>query len=80
MMKLVDFNQTLKPPAGFELQRVSAVGAYLRLTYSVEAKGGRVEIEVYLNDQGKEVLRTAQTVEYKQGEKSNVNENQVACR
>lgn len=80
MIALADFNRTLEPPAGFELQNVTAAGAFLRLMYSVEARGGRVEINIYLNDQGREVLRTAQS--YGQGpkivnqEKANVNENQ----
>jgi hypothetical protein len=76
MMALQDFNRTLVPPAGFALRRVSAVGAFLVLAYFQEAKGGRVELEIFLNDQGREVIRTMSTVEYKPGEKSNVNANQ----
>lgn len=79
MMFLFDFNRTLKAPVGAPLQRVAAVGSFLRLTYSIEAKGGHVEIEVYLNDQGREVIRTAKAVEYKQ-EKENVDSNQNSDR
>ena len=76
MMALQDFNRILVPPVGFELKRVSAVGAFLVLAYSQEAKGGRVELEIFLNDQGREVIRTLSTVDYKSGGKSNGNENQ----
>lgn len=69
MIALVDFNRTLEPPVGFELRRVSASGSFLVLAYSQEARGGRVEIEIFLNDHGREVVRTMSTTEYKEGPK-----------
>ena len=65
MIALIDFNRTLKPPAGATLENVAAVGSFLRLTYAIQGKGGHVEIEIFLNDQGREVLRVASTIEIK---------------
>jgi hypothetical protein len=65
MIALVDINKTLRPPACAEFQSVAAIGSFLRLTYVIQGKGGYLEIEIYLNDQGREVLRTANAVETK---------------
>jgi hypothetical protein len=67
-MILKDVNQTLVPPAGFDLYDVRAEGSYLRLEYNqtkydanMTAVGWTATI-LYLNDQGREVLRTEQYI------------------
>jgi hypothetical protein len=70
-MKVTDKNETLQPPKGFEAYDVRADGAYLRLEYSQtkyvpdptdKCMGQRMDgwttVVIYLNDQGREVLRT----------------------
>lgn len=61
-------NQTLVPPFGATLTWVRADGAYLLLRYSEllynDDKSARGEtcICLYLNDQGREVLRTEEDI------------------
>ena len=63
-MLVKDKNQTLQEPEGFALEDVQAVGSYLRLAYwldkyrSQEGCWEYCTVVVYLNDQGREVLRT----------------------
>ena len=61
-MKVIDVNLWLNPPEGFNFVGVSAKGAYLQLVYSrLEADRTQL-VDIFLNDQGREVLRTAETV------------------
>lgn len=70
-MILTDKNETLKPPAGYNFYQASACGAYLVLTYmrttlwtaTKNAKDTSI-ITIYLNDQGREVIRTESAVHY----------------
>ena len=71
-MILTDFNQTLHRPAeGFEVVDVRAEGAYLRVEFNRtkyvddptdrctgQKAVGWDSVVLYLNDQGREVLRT----------------------
>ena len=63
-MKVTDKNQTLVPPEGYTFIFVSAEGGYLRLQYqkilsnSMSVPKEEWTAVVYLNDQGREVLRT----------------------
>lgn len=61
-MEVIDKNQTLEPPEGYVPQEVVAEGAYLRLKYiKLEWTKSHLithMIVLFLNDQGREVLRT----------------------
>ena len=60
-MIVTDINQTLRPPAGAVLNGVFAEGSFLRLSYQQTLLGepSRYKIiDVFLNDMGREVLRT----------------------
>lgn len=70
-MKFRDYNQTLKEPAGYLLTSLSAEGAFIHLDYRalLYREGtnlviGHCEIHIYLNDQGREVARTQDTIEH----------------
>ena len=52
-MILKDKNETLQPPEGGAVHSVSAEGSYLRVRYALPDSF----TDVYLNDQGREVLR-----------------------
>ena len=64
-MILTDINQTWKAPEGYTATGVFAEGAFLRVVYKRERESANVEspatlvecVEIYLNDQGREVLR-----------------------
>jgi hypothetical protein len=64
-VKVIDKNQTLIPPANYEFSSLKVEGAYFRLGYtqttyysnSTKIMGYNT-VFVYLNDQGREVLRT----------------------
>ncbi len=65
-MEFFDKNLSWEPPVGYHFSSVVAEGAYLKLAYSnsVSTEGKwptRVTniINIYLNDQGREVARTA---------------------
>lgn len=62
-MKLWDKNETLQPPEGYEIVALSAEGSYLRVEYCRQlARTKKFQsystILVYLNDMGREVVRT----------------------
>jgi hypothetical protein len=61
---MIDKNRSWEPPDGYTLISVDSVGAFLRVTFgqirhspgtSVEI--GAYEIVIYINDQGREVMR-----------------------
>lgn len=63
-MRLESINNFIYEPEGFELAEAAAEGSYLHLTYSQElfvdgtsTVKGYNQANVYLNDQGREVLR-----------------------
>ena len=69
-MKVYDINQSLKPPKGYRLTSLEPAGAYLKLTYHQNEEFFRAQVEthpylrgsvveVYLNDQGREVIRVS---------------------
>lgn len=55
-MIVLDKNQLLQPPSGYMLRGVAAEGSYLRLEYTLNARPTEI-VDIYLNDQGREVLR-----------------------
>ena len=70
-MILTDFNQTLHRPEGFDVMDVRGEGAYLRVEFNrtkyvddpTDKCTGQMivgwdAVVLYLNDQGREVLRT----------------------
>ena len=64
-MIVLDKNQTLDRPKGFTFAFVNAKGAYLQLRFQKTvihvnpAESNELHtVDVYLNDQGREVLRT----------------------
>lgn len=59
-MLIFDKNQTLQPPNG-DAEFVTPIGSYLMLQYRDWDKG--VQTAVYLNDQGREVIRTTTRVD-----------------
>lgn len=63
-MILSDKNQSWQPPEGYGLASLSAEGSFLRLVYRKQTEVGHVVITVYLNDMGREVLRTQDTIDY----------------
>lgn len=59
-MKIMDQNGWLKPPENSEFVDVRVEGSFLKLTYlryTSEVVPG-TSVTIYLNDQGREVLRT----------------------
>jgi hypothetical protein len=63
-MIVIDKNQTLQQPVGSKLHRVVTDGAYICLQYRQEiSRPGYTDafaiIDIYLNDLGREVLRTS---------------------
>jgi hypothetical protein len=67
-MILIDKNQTLQPPEG-ELTSVISEGSYLRVSYCLEMERTpecvtKHYTTVYLNDQGREVARTLEELQY----------------
>lgn len=66
-MIVEDKNLTLQPPDGFRPESVEAQGAYLRLQYvrferSMATAHYWTRVTIYLNDMGREVLRTTDDV------------------
>ena len=65
-MELLDMNRSWTPPEGFKPDSVSAEGAYLRVNFSkwlTERESGALNhysVTVYVNDMGREVMRTTQ--------------------
>ena len=59
---LSDKNETLQPPAGYFLHAVDAQGAYLRVEYRVTTAVQEGTVVIYLNEMGREVLRTRQVI------------------
>lgn len=57
-MNLIDKNQTLLPPEGYEFTGLSAEGAYLRLEYRRIGADKVSTVTIYLNDWGREVVRS----------------------
>jgi len=64
-MILTDMNQTWKAPEGYRVHEISALGAFLVVTYrqtrfvpDTMTPMGYATIQVYVNDQGREVMRT----------------------
>lgn len=62
---MVDKNQSWEPPEGYVLNSVKSMGAFLIVTFlqirhvtDTVAETEMSEITVYLNDQGREVMRT----------------------
>lgn len=64
MFSIIDKNQTLQPPEGYELKGTKAEGSYLRLYYRKFLSGGESTIMVYLTDQGREIARTIEDYYY----------------
>ena len=69
-MHLFDKNETLQSPEGYEIVALSAEGSYLRVEYRRQlARTKKFQsystIIVYLNDIGREVVRTEDTAEEK---------------
>ena len=61
-LKVVDKNETLKPPKGFTLADVHGEGPLVVLEYEEKKSPLHVNyVSVFLNDQGREVLRTFRT-------------------
>jgi hypothetical protein len=63
-MIAIDKNQSLNPPAGFDLAGCSALGAFLVLDYdrttywpNTKERSSIERIKIYLNDMGREVMR-----------------------
>ena len=70
-MELRDFNETFKPPVGFVVDSFDARGMYLYAKYKqpfffegTEKVQGLNIVEVYLNDQGREVARVSSQYYY----------------
>ena len=64
MITLHDMNQSWTPPEGFALESVHAQGAYLVVIYvrhqqgNDVVRGGSQYVTIYLQDMGREVMRT----------------------
>jgi hypothetical protein len=69
----MDKNRSWTPPVGARLAHVTAVGSFIRLTYIYDVPSGQVGLDVYLNDQGREVGQHGYTFLSK--EKSNGNQD-----
>lgn len=66
-MLLQDMNQSWTPPAGFVFQDVTASGAYLLVNYTQSfwenpLQQGWHQVVIYVNDMGREVMRTTDTL------------------
>lgn len=61
-MIVTDKNRSFEPPKNGEFLGARAEGAYLKLSYFVhhenDLSASRTKVVIYLNDQGREVLRT----------------------
>lgn len=69
-MKVLDKNETLQSPEGYEIVALSAEGSYLRVEYRRWLKRSPKfqsysTVVVFLNDFGREVARTEDTTEEK---------------
>ena len=72
-MRVIDKNETLQSPEGYEIVALSAEGSYLRVEYRRElnrkVKNGLTSsvttstVVIFLNDFGREVARTENTTE-----------------
>lgn len=62
-MDLKDKNQWLQPPENYSLASVTAQGAYLVVAYTRVDAGLGHRIQIYLNTDGREVLRTIEEFE-----------------
>lgn len=63
-MKLIDKNESWLPPVGYDLSKITAEGAFLRLDYYASlpnSNGGEKHIVVFVNDMGREVMRAIET-------------------
>lgn len=67
-MNIVDKNQTLEPPAGYDLCDVCAEGSYLRLAYHKNFEGRHSSLVIYLTDMGREIARTIEEYQEPQSE------------
>ena len=63
-MILRDVNKSWIPPQGYGLVSLSAEGSFLRLVYRQKLAEGHSTVTVYLNDTGREVLRTQDMIDY----------------
>ena len=67
-MLLRDMNQNWTPPDGFVFQDVTASGAYLQVRYTQSFaatpifRQGQHQVVIYVNDMGREVMRTTDTL------------------
>lgn len=58
-MKLTDMNETLVPPEKYNLDTAYTEGSYLVLRYTqTQENGFTSHVIIFLNDQGREVIRT----------------------
>ena len=62
-MDIKDKNELLQTPEGSHFLGVDVEGAYLRLRYIRSGEKGKTLFSLYLNDQGREVLRTSEFYE-----------------
>lgn len=68
MLDLTDMNQSWRPPPGFNFAGVTARGSYLLVEYirrnagDAVVRGGWTNIVIYLESQGREVMRTTETI------------------
>lgn len=60
-MEFFDKNLSWTPPVGYIVRDVIPEGAYLTIVYDQCFYGGKHIIQVYLNDQGREVGRSLTT-------------------
>lgn len=63
MITITDINKHLVAPEGYTAEQVVAEGAYLRVQYRAvvldgETLKGESYVDIFLNDYGREVLRT----------------------
>ena len=69
-MRVIDKNETLQPPEGYEVVALSAEGSYLRVEYRRELTRtptvhSYATAVVFLNDFGREVARSIEKIEEK---------------
>jgi hypothetical protein len=67
MIKLSDMNQSWVPPEGYEFCGVAPYGSYLMVVYVQKfwdnpLRHGQRTIAIYLQDTGREVLRTTEEI------------------
>lgn len=62
-MDLKDKNQWLQPPENYSLESVTAKGAYLVVAYARVDAGLGHRIQIFLNTNGREVIRTIEDFE-----------------